>query len=326
MEIISGNIKGSIERASMALKKGSLVAFPTETVYGLGADATNRKAVRRIYSVKGRPSNHPLIVHISSIKLLDKWAIQIPKYAMNLAEEFWPGPMTMILKRSSLAKDFITGKQDSVGIRVPSQSISVALLIEFEKLGGLGIAAPSANRFGAVSPTTSEAVIDELGPFLQKEDLVIDGGQCTIGIESSIIDCTKDDPTVLRPGAITAEMIENITGFKIQSEHTKNEIRAPGIHESHYSPKAKVEIGSTADMGDGLIALANIPTPLGVIRLASPKTIDDYARVFYTALRRGDHQGLKKITVVQPDGEGMAVAIRDRLVKAASIKDNSEKR
>ena len=185
----------------------------------------------------------------------------------------------------------------------------------------MGIAAPSANRFGAVSPTTSEAVIDELGNFLHKEDLVLDGGHSLIGVESSIIDCTKEFPVVLRPGAITTGMILKITGFKIQLGFKANDIRAPGLLESHYSPKAKVVIGSNAESGDGFIALANISTPNGVIRLASPKDIEEYARVFYKALREGDKKGLKKITVAQPGGAGLAVAIRDRLHKAASVND-----
>ena len=317
MEIISKPKQDEIIKAAIALKDGHLVAFPTETVYGLAADATNENAVGRIYSAKGRPTDHPLIVHISSINQLDKWAIDVPGYAIELAREFWPGPMTLILKRSELAKDFITGGQDNVGLRVPDHSLALALITEFEKLGGFGIAAPSANRFGAVSPTTAEAVAEELGDFLHKEDLVLDDGQSMIGIESSIIDCTKDYPVVLRPGAITNEMIENIMGFKIPLGLAINEIRASGLLESHYSPKAKVAIGSSAEPGDGLIALANIPTPIGVIRLASPKNIEEYARVFYKALRAGDRKGLKKIIVAEPIGDGLAIAIRDRSSKAA---------
>jgi len=326
MEIISNPTQGEIKMAAKALKDGHLVAFPTETVYGLGADATNEKVVSRIYSVKGRPTDHPLIVHITSINLLEKWAVEIPEYALKLAREFWPGPMTLILKRSNLAKDFVTGGQDNVGLRVPDHLLALALITEFEKLGGFGIAAPSANRFGAVSPTTSEAVEEELGSFLQSEDLILDGGLSAVGLESSIIDCTKDYPVVLRPGAITNEMIENIMGFKIPLGLAINEIRAPGLLESHYSPKAKVVIGSSAEPGDGLIALANIPTPIGVIRLASPKNIEEYARVFYKALRAGDQKTLKIITVVQPDGAGIAVAIRDRLYKAASVKEPLDRR
>jgi len=320
MEIISNPSQDEIKKAAKALKDGHLVAFPTETVYGLGADATNEKAVSRIYSVKGRPTDHPLIVHISSINLLDKWAIQIPEYAMKLAGEFWPGPMTLILKRSDLAKDFITGGQDYVGLRVPNQLVALSLLSKFKSLGGLGIAAPSANRFGAVSPTTADAVEDELGDFLNDNDLILNGGLSMVGVESSIIDCTKDNPVVLRPGAITDEMIEKITGIKILLDSEKSPTRTSGQLEYHYSPKAKVIIDIIAGPGEGFIALANIPTPKGAIRLASPENIEEFARVFYQALRVGDHKGLKKIKIIQPGGDGLAVAIRDRSGKAAAGK------
>ena len=173
MEIIANMTEGVIKKAAKALKDGHLVAFPTETVYGLGADATNEKAVARIYSVKGRPADHPLIVHISSINKINEWAVDIPEYALKLARDFWPGPMTLILKRSDLAKNFITGGQDNVGVRVPSHPLAFELLNEFEKLGGLGIAAPSANRFGAVSPTSSKAVVEEIGSKLSKLDFII---------------------------------------------------------------------------------------------------------------------------------------------------------
>ena len=173
---------------------GNLVAFPTETVYGLGADATNKDAVARIYEVKGRPLGHPLIVHISAIERLDKWARDIPEYAVKLARNFWPGPMTLILRRTNLAKDFITGGQDCVGIRVPSHTVSLKLIREFESQGGFGVAAPSANRFGAVSPTTAIAVEEELAKFLSENDQILDGGNCMVGIESTILDCTRSKP------------------------------------------------------------------------------------------------------------------------------------
>ena len=207
MEIITNPMQQEIKKAAKALKDGHLVAFPTETVYGLGADATNEKAISRIYSVKGRPPNHPLIVHISSISKLDMWAIDIPEYALKLAKEFWPGPMTLILKRSHLVGDFITGGQSSIGLRVPSNLIALLMLKEFEKLGGTGIAAPSANKFGSVSPTTSEAVYEEIGERLSDQDSIIEGGACEIGIESTIIDCTNESATILRPGYVTKEMI-----------------------------------------------------------------------------------------------------------------------
>ena len=175
MEIISNCTNSAIKKAARALKDGHLVAFPTETVYGLGADANNAKAVGRIYSVKGRPMDHPLIVHISSINFLDKWAINIPDYAIKLARTFWPGPLTLILKRSELARQYITGGQESVGIRVPSQKIALQLLTEFENLGGVGIAAPSANRFGAVSPTNANDVNEEIGTYLSSKYYILDG-------------------------------------------------------------------------------------------------------------------------------------------------------
>jgi L-threonylcarbamoyladenylate synthase len=325
MEIISNCTQDVIKMAARALKDGHLVAFPTETVYGLGADATNEKAVSRIYSVKGRPTDHPLIVHISSANKLDKWAVDIPEFAVKLAKKFWPGPMTLILKKSDLAKDFITGNQNTVGLRVPDQFITLAILREFEKLDGLGIAAPSANRFGAVSPTTANAVVEELGNFLNYKDLILGGGKSAIGVESSIIDCTNDYPIVLRPGAVTTEMVEKITGLKIPLDFKKSKIRTSGLLESHYSPNAKVVISKTAEPGEGFIALANIPTPPGVIRLGSPKNVEEYARIFYEALRMGDQKGLKKIKVVQPDGDGLAMAIRDRLGKSAAVKDLSDR-
>ena len=306
-----------ISNAAQTLKDGALVAFPTETVYGLGADATSAKAVARIYEVKGRPADHPLIVHIASMDSIGDWAIDIPEYAIKLARDYWPGPMTLILMRSELAQDFITGNQNTVGLRVPAQPIALALLKEFTKLGGKGIAAPSANRFGAVSPTTAAAVMDELIPFLNIDvDRILDGGPCLVGVESTIIDCTKSAPQILRPGAITKEMIEETTGLAVVSEE-KTEIRVSGALDSHYSPKAQVVINAMAESGEGFIALATITTPNGAIRLASPNTVEQYARDLYTALREGDARELTKIAVILPEGDGLAEAIRDRITKAA---------
>jgi L-threonylcarbamoyladenylate synthase len=197
----------TIREAAAALKAGHLVAFPTETVYGLGADARNPEAVKRIYEAKGRPSDHPLIVHISSVNQLEKWAREIPEYAIELARAFWPGPMTLILKRTDLAQDFITGGQDTVGLRVPSDPIARALIQEFERISDSAIAAPSANRFGQVSPTSSADVQEELGAYLSDDDQILDGGNSIIGIESTIIDCTGDRPAILRSGAVTEENI-----------------------------------------------------------------------------------------------------------------------
>jgi L-threonylcarbamoyladenylate synthase len=320
MEIISNPTQVNVEKAAKALIDGHLVAFPTETVYGLGAGATNQKAVSRIFSIKDRPKNHPLIVHISSINQLENWTRDIPEYAIKLGNKFWPGPMTLVLKRSALAMDFITGGQDSIGIRVPDQQVALLLTQEFEKLGGSGIAAPSANRFGSVSPTTAQAVEEELGKFLGDEDLILDNGQCKIGVESSIIDCTQVNPVVLRPGAITTEMIEKVSGLKILLKSEESRTRVPGSLESHYAPNANVILSMATMPGEGFIALADVPTPIGAIRLASPASIEDYARDLYKALWLGDKYGLKKISVVEPEGPGLAVAIRDRLGKAASGK------
>jgi L-threonylcarbamoyladenylate synthase len=309
-----------IKDAAASLINGDLVAFPTETVYGLGADATNEDAVARIYRVKGRPAGHPLIVHISSIGNLDKWAKDIPEYAVNLAHTFWPGPMTLILPRSDLAKDFITGSQDNVGIRIPSHTVALALLKEFESLGGLGVAAPSANRFGAVSPTSATAVEIELAEFLSKNDQILDGGPCSIGVESTIINCTQNKPSILRPGAVTKEMIEETLGVTIELSTSNSEsiqIKAAGSLESHYAPNAKVFLTGVPSHGDGFIALDSFTTPNGAIRIASPKTNEEYAQALYEAFRLADIKGLTRVFVIPPTGDGIAVAINDRLSKSA---------
>jgi L-threonylcarbamoyladenylate synthase len=318
MDFISKCTADTISNAAQALIDGHLVAFPTETVYGLGADATNEKAVSRIYSVKGRPIGHPLIVHISSINKLDQWATDIPEYAIKLAREFWPGPMTLILPRTDLAENFITGGQSNVGLRVPNQPIALALLRRFEELGGLGIAAPSANRFGAVSPTSSEAVIEELGGFLNPNDLILNGGPCQIGIESTIIDCTGIEPKVLRPGAVTYEMIYSVTGYMAVLTNSFPSIRVPGVLKIHYSPKAKVGINSETKPGEGFIALSSVPTPEGALRLGSPETTEQFAREIYKLLRMGDSQGLLKISVILPVDGDLSDAITDRMTKASA--------
>ena len=302
--------------AARALKEGYLIAFPTETVYGLGADANNESAVSRIYKVKGRPQDHPLIVHIANWQTMGEWAEEIPDFAIDLARAFWPGPMTLILKRSELANDFITGGQETVGIRVPNQTIALQLLTEFTKLGGKGVAAPSANRFGQVSPTSAQAVQEEIGAFLDIKDVILDGGPCAVGVESTIIDCTGSNPRILRPGAITAEDIKGVTGLDVQYvEHS--EIRVSGSLENHYAPNAEVVLDVRPEAGDGFIALADIPTPPDVIRLAAPKTPEAFAHDLYAALREGDARELKKIVVAQPKGDGISIAIRDRLKRAA---------
>ena len=317
-QFLSNCTADAMASAAKNLISGDLVAFPTETVYGLGADASNSAAVARIYSVKGRPTDHPLIVHIASMGRMGDWASDVPEYAIALARKFWPGPMTLVLKRSELAGDFLTGGQDTVGVRVPDHVVALALLEAFEKTGGKGVAAPSANRFGHVSPTTATAVVEELGNYLSKEDLVLDGGACAVGVESTIIDCTGFLPRVLRPGAISTAMIEEITGLKALNVDGVDEIRVSGSLENHYAPAAKVLLCEVPIVGQGFIALASIDTPSGVVRLASPRDDEEYAQILYSALREADAQGLKEVVVMQPIGIGIALAIRDRLARAAN--------
>lgn len=305
-----------ILKAAMALKNGYLVAFPTETVYGLGADATNQDAVSRIFSIKNRPKNHPLILHLGSINEIENWAIEIPDYAYKLANKYWPGPMTLILKRRSNVKDFVTGGQETVGIRIPNHEIALSLLQEFKKIGSGAIVAPSANKFGKVSPTSFEHVSQELLNDLDSNDLILDGGQCQIGVESSIIDCTKSFPKVLRPGAISEEQITEIIELDLSSKST--DIRVSGSFKSHYAPNAKVLLDQTPAPGDGFIALKNIPTPQGAIRVGEPLNIEEFAKNLYSNLRKADELALEKVVVIQPQGLGLAVAIRDRLKKASS--------
>ncbi len=313
----------TLQVAARTLLDGNLVAFPTETVYGLGADASNKQAVARIYETKGRPSDHPLIVHVHSMQAMGEWAEEIPEYAIALARDFWPGPMTLIFKRSSLAQDFITGGQETVGIRVPDHVVALALLDAFHNLGGKGVAAPSANRFGHVSPTTAEAVSEELNQYLKSEDLILDGGPCAVGVESTIIDCTGDVPKILRPGAITGQMIAESTGLEVVGQPSGdaavdgNAIRVSGSLEAHYAPAATVVLDQSPVAGQGFIAMADVVAGDGVVRLAAPKTNDEFARVLYSALRAADEQGLETVVVTQPVGDGIAVAIRDRLKRAA---------
>jgi len=315
-QFVSNCTADAMSRAAMALKSGSLVAFPTETVYGLGADATNPEAIARIYEAKGRPADHPLIVHIADIQDIVEWSSDIPDYAIALARNFWPGPMTLILKRSELAEDFITGGQETVGLRVPNHVIALALLNEFKKIGGKGIAAPSANRFGHVSPTTADAVEAELSAYLAPKDLILDGGPSLVGVESTIIDCTTESPKILRPGAITESMIEEVT--KLDLSYDATDIRVSGSLDNHYSPVAQVLLDIEPQPGDGYIALSHFETPEGVKRLASPKNDDEFARQLYAALRSADTQNLVRVVVKQPEGRGITIAIRDRLQRASN--------
>jgi L-threonylcarbamoyladenylate synthase len=314
---LSGCTADAIRNAAASLKAGHLVAFPTETVYGLGADARNSQAVKRIYAVKGRPTDHPLIIHISSINQLEKWATEIPEYAISIARTFWPGPLTLILKRSEIVEDFISGGQETVGLRVPSDSVAQALIREFEKISDSAIAAPSANRFGQVSPTSSSDVEEELGKFLGPRDRILAGGSSTIGIESTIIDCTGIDPMILRPGYVTKEAIYLQLGIHCLDSVSQNSIKFSGSFEKHYAPKCKIVLGNFTLNGAGFLAMKDVETPANMLRLASPETLEDFARILYSTFRKADHKEMGLLVVYPPKEQGLGVAIVERLKKAS---------
>lgn len=305
----------TVERAARALAEGHLVAFPTETVFGLGADALNPAAVARIFAAKGRPSDHPLIVHVSGVERLDALAETVPPFAAALAGAYWPGPLTLILRRAAVVPDAVTGGQATVGVRIPSHPTALELLRAFEGLGGRGVAAPSANRFGRVSPTTAQAVREELGAVLGPDDVILDGEPSDVGIESTIVDCTGPAPVILRPGAITAAMIEATTGLPLGE--AASGVRVSGSLASHYAPAATVVLDGDPRPGDGLIALRSHLTPPGVVRLADPATAEEYAQQLYAALRAADERGIARVVALAPPGPGIAVAIRDRLQRAS---------
>jgi len=322
MEKRAGGMRDLMEDAVAALVAGNLVAFPTETVYGLGADATNERAITRIFEAKGRPADHPLIVHLAEGIGLDEWARAIPEYAKALAAQLWPGPMTLILPKAERVSSLLTGGQDTVGLRVPSHPLAQDLLSRFAAAGGSAVAAPSANRFGRVSPTTAAAVLEELDSTLCLGDRVLDGGACTIGVESTIIDCTGAAPSIARPGAISADMIYRATDIK--PTPFLSQIRVSGALESHYAPQARVVIDDEANPGDGFIALSDHPTPPGAIRLVQAKTVEEFAQQLYGGLRKGDNLGIARIVALAPDGEGFAEAVRDRLHRASSQKKSGK--
>lgn len=312
--------------AAEALADGRLAALPTETVFGLGAHASDAHAVARVYAAKGRPADHPLIVHVRDAEAAWRWGTGVPAYAEVLAERFWPGPLTLVIPRATRAGDFITGGQDTVAVRVPSHPATRAVL---DALGGIlsdpgaGIAAPSANRFGRVSPTTAAHVIDELGSVLHDDDVVLDGAASDVGVESTIVDCTGPVPVILRPGAVTARDITDVTGLELAE---RSEVRAPGTLASHYAPHARVEIVAPGDLASvhdhfartGLLAMVEVETPEGLVRLSAPATADDYARVLYSALREADALQLQRILAIPPSSEGIGAAVIDRLQRAAT--------
>jgi L-threonylcarbamoyladenylate synthase len=307
----------NVTKAAKSLKRGNLVAFPTETVYGIGADATNFNALSRLFSVKSRPHSHPLIVHIASLDQAKHWTTEIPNYALYLAENFWPGPMTLIFSNESLAGNLVNGGQASIALRIPSDPIASQLISEFTALGGHGIAAPSANKYKSVSPTQAQDVSDEIGPYLSHSDIILDGGKCSIGIESTIISCINSKPRILRPGAITAEMIKNCVGIDLQTGKQETKLRYPGIEKSHYRPKARVVLNKKAKPGEGFMALSHIDTPSGAIRLASPDSVEQFASQLYATLRLADKKLLDTICVILPPASGVGVAIIDRLLRSS---------
>lgn len=311
-----------ILRAVEVLRAGGLIALPTETVYGLGADASNDLAVRRIFAVKGRPSSHPLIVHVASVERARDWAAHLTDAGERLARAFWPGPLTLIVKRSARASDAVTGGQDTVGLRVPAHPLALELLRAF----GGGIAAPSANRFGRVSPTTAEHVKSELG---DEVDLILDGGPSRIGVESTIVDVTSDPPRLLRPGGVSREAIEAVLGQTLVLATNATEVRAPGMLESHYAPRAGLWLVSAEevfaeavrrrDSGARVVVIAPelIPLPDGVARLPVPTDEAGFARVLYAHLRVADALG-DLILAVPPPESGLGLAVRDRLQRASA--------
>jgi L-threonylcarbamoyladenylate synthase len=330
MEPVSRSFPSDIEAAAAVLRRGGLVAFPTETVYGLGADAANRRALTRLYEVKRRPREHPVIVHIADAAALQRWADVVRDEARRLAGACWPGPLTLVVPRTDAVPEEVTGGGDSVGLRVPDQPLARELLRAFDG----AIAAPSANRFGRVSPTTAQAVRDDLGTDV---DMVLDGGPCRVGVESTIVDCTGDELVVLRPGGITAERLREVLGYDVPMA-TRASTRAPGTLPAHYAPLASVELVARGDVaaraaahaGEGrrVGVLSPAPAPRSIAHvdavLDSPRDVDEFASVLYTRLREADALQLDVLLVVPPAPHGVGEAVVDRLRRAAAAATRRE--
>jgi len=316
-----------IQRAVAILRAGGLVAFPTETVYGLGADAMNPAAIRQIFTLKERPHDHPLIVHLANIDQVVDWARDISPQALMLANAFWPGPLTLILKKRPHVLDIVTGQQETVGLRIPSHPIAQALLSLFAG----GVVAPSANKFTHISPTTAEAVYEELGDAV---DLILDGGACSVGLESTIIDLSRDKPIILRPGMITTEMVRTVLGVPILTGSQKSSlVRAPGMHHLHYAPVTRTQVIGSSELINYLKTQPREELPIAVMVHSSssillpeikqihfikmPANANAYAHALYHTLRTLDNQAFKQIVVESvPQGPGWD-AIHDRLAKAS---------
>jgi L-threonylcarbamoyladenylate synthase len=308
-----------LARAADVLRAGGLVAFPTETVYGLGADASSTDAVHRLFAVKGRPADHPVIVHLAEPAQLDEWGRDVGDVARALTAACWPGPLTVVVRRASHVPDAVTGGLDTVGLRVPDQPVARALLRAF----GGGVAAPSANRFGRVSPTTAADVFADLGDDV---DVILDGGPCRVGVESTIVDCSQPEPVILRLGGVARERIGAVLGHAVALVDT-GEVRAPGTLASHYAPRAHVEFTDRDTLADRVEAALDREERVGVIGvddaraavdvLGVPRNGDEYAHDLYRMLRDADARGLDRVVAVLPDPEGLGAAVADRLRRAA---------
>jgi L-threonylcarbamoyladenylate synthase len=311
----------SIEAAIAALARGEVVGLPTETVYGLAGDAANPDAVRRIFALKGRPADHPVIVHLGDASWLDQWARDIPATARRLAERFWPGPLTLILRRAATVSELVTGGQDTVGLRMPAHPVALAVLRGF----GRALAAPSANRFGHLSPTLAEHVRAEFGADLP---LVLDGGPCDIGIESTIVDLSNERPRVLRPGKIPIESLADLLDTPVAAGEAASGPRVPGSLRSHYAPRACAELVPREGFGarlaraheehETVAVLAIGELPVAAEGLALPAAPDAYARGLYGALRALDADGVQRILIEAPPSSIAWLAIRDRLQRATA--------
>jgi L-threonylcarbamoyladenylate synthase len=311
-----------LTRAVETLRRGGVIALPTETVYGLAANCEDELAVRRVFAIKGRPATHPLIVHVARATELPSWARHVPEEAWRLAEAFWPGPLTLVLPRTARATDAVTGGQDTVALRVPNHPVALAVL---DALGG-GVAAPSANRFGRVSPTTAEHVRADLG---EEVDLILDGGPCTVGVESTIVDLSGKEPAVLRPGGLAVEELERVLGRRVPVR-TSATVRVSGSLASHYAPRAGVVLSEPADVVSrvtslrarghnvGVLGPASLTLPPGVPRYDVPEDPAGAARALYTRLREADEQGHDMLVACLPRAEGLGIAVRDRLSRAAA--------
>ncbi|MBA3286555.1 MAG: threonylcarbamoyl-AMP synthase [Acidimicrobiia bacterium] len=305
-------VTADVARAAECLAAGGLVAIPTETVYGLGADAGNEAAVARVYAAKGRPAGHPVIVHIAAAAELAHWAAHIHHVAATLADACWPGPLTLLLRRAPGVSDTVTGGRDTVGLRVPAHPLTLELMTR----SGRAIAAPSANRFGRVSPTTAAHVLADLGDRLDPAtDVILDGGPCPVGVESTIVDCTTEPPQLLRPGGISAEDVERLIDADLAAGD--GPVRAAGMLATHYAPRARVELVEDAATAERRVADLLLTGPRALV-LDGGDDLVAAARQLYSRLRAADDDGADVIVAVLPPARGLGHAIRDRLAKAAS--------